>query len=130
MAKTVSLETLSCKAINTNSKASHEGYDKGWLTDREAVAFLPRPLKTHQVLEELKMDEQKIREAAYRLWEKQGKPQGQDLEHWFTAENSGGEESSEENSDNSTSDSASSGEDPRVKRENGKKRTTKANRLG
>ncbi|WP_223430958.1 DUF2934 domain-containing protein [Pseudomonas sp. GL-B-26] len=27
------------------------------------------------------MDEQKIREAAYRLWEKQGKPQGQALVH-------------------------------------------------
>lgn len=38
------------------------------------------------------MDEQKIREAAYRLWEKEGKPQGQDLEHWFTAEKSAGEE--------------------------------------
>ncbi|WP_145311073.1 DUF2934 domain-containing protein [Pseudomonas sp. SJZ080] len=38
------------------------------------------------------MDEQKIREAAYRLWEKDGKPQGQDLEHWFTAEKSVGEE--------------------------------------
>jgi len=38
------------------------------------------------------MDEQKIREAAYRLWEKQGKPQGQDLEHWFTAEKSVSEE--------------------------------------
>ena len=40
------------------------------------------------------MDEQKIREAAYRLWEKQGKPQGQDLENWFTAEKSAGEEDS------------------------------------
>ena len=38
------------------------------------------------------MDEQKIREAAYRLWEKDGKPQGQELEHWFTAEKSAGEE--------------------------------------
>lgn len=38
------------------------------------------------------MDEQKIREAAYRLWEKDGKPQGQDLKHWFTAEKSVGEE--------------------------------------
>ena len=38
------------------------------------------------------MDEQKIREAAYQLWEKDGKPQGQELEHWFTAENSAGEE--------------------------------------
>ncbi|KOX99926.1 DUF2934 domain-containing protein [Pseudomonas nunensis] len=37
------------------------------------------------------MDEQKIREAAYQLWEKEGKPQGQDLEHWFTAEKSAGE---------------------------------------
>jgi hypothetical protein len=34
------------------------------------------------------MDEQRVREAAYRLWEQQGKPQGQDLEHWFTAEQS------------------------------------------
>lgn len=34
------------------------------------------------------MEEQQIREAAYRLWEKEGKPQGQDLEHWFTAEKS------------------------------------------
>jgi hypothetical protein len=38
------------------------------------------------------MDEQKIREAAHRLWEKEGKPQGKDLEHWFTAEKSTGEE--------------------------------------
>lgn len=38
------------------------------------------------------MDEQKIREAAYQLWEKDGKPQGQELEHWFTAEKSAGEE--------------------------------------
>lgn len=37
------------------------------------------------------MDEQEIREAAYRLWEKQGKPQGQELEHWFTAEKSADE---------------------------------------
>jgi hypothetical protein len=41
------------------------------------------------------MDEQKIREAAYRLWEAQGKPQGQDLEHWFTAERSEGDSSSQ-----------------------------------
>ncbi|WP_408598519.1 DUF2934 domain-containing protein [Pseudomonas sp. PLMAX] len=41
------------------------------------------------------MDEQKIREAAHRLWEKEGKPQGKDLEHWFTAENSTGEEDSD-----------------------------------
>lgn len=47
------------------------------------------------------MDEQKIREVAYRLWEKEGKPQGQDLEHWFTAEKS----SSEEDFDGSTSGS-------------------------
>jgi hypothetical protein len=47
------------------------------------------------------MDEQKIREAAYRLWEKEGKPQGQDLEHWFTAEKS----TDEEDFDSSTSGS-------------------------
>lgn len=52
------------------------------------------------------MDEQKTREAAYRLWEKQGKPQGQDLEHWFTAERSVGEEES----GNSTSESTPSRE--------------------
>lgn len=38
------------------------------------------------------MDDQKIKEAAYRLWKKDGKPQGQDLEHWFTAEKAAGEE--------------------------------------
>jgi hypothetical protein len=52
------------------------------------------------------MDEQKIREAAYRLWEKDGKPQGQDLEHWFTAEKSVGED----DADNSTSKSTPSNE--------------------
>lgn len=31
------------------------------------------------------MDEQKIKEAAYALWEKDGKPDGHDLEHWFKA---------------------------------------------
>jgi hypothetical protein len=35
--------------------------------------------------EEIKMDEQRIKEAAYELWEKAGKPDGQDLEHWFAA---------------------------------------------
>lgn len=53
------------------------------------------------------MDEQKIREAAYRLWEKEGKPQGQDLEHWFTAEKSAGKE----DFDSSTSDSTLGSED-------------------
>lgn len=31
------------------------------------------------------MDEQKIKEAAYALWEKDGRPDGHDLEHWFKA---------------------------------------------
>lgn len=31
------------------------------------------------------MDEQKIKEAAYALWEQDGKPNGLDLEHWFKA---------------------------------------------
>ncbi|WP_185049145.1 DUF2934 domain-containing protein [Pseudomonas brassicacearum] len=48
------------------------------------------------------MDEQKIREAAYRLWEKEGKPQGQDLEHWFTAEKSAGEEDFDRSTSGST----------------------------
>ncbi|WP_397453658.1 DUF2934 domain-containing protein [Pseudomonas sp. NA-150] len=54
------------------------------------------------------MDEQKIREAAYQLWEKQGKPQGQDLEHWFTAEKSAGDEDPA----TSTSEPSSSSERP------------------
>jgi hypothetical protein len=45
------------------------------------------------------MDEQEIREEAYRLWEKQGKPEGQDLEHWFTAEQSESDSSSQMTSD-------------------------------
>lgn len=48
------------------------------------------------------MDEQEIREAAYRLWEQQGKPQGQDLEHWFTAEKSAGDEDLVESAPEST----------------------------
>ncbi|WP_123364258.1 DUF2934 domain-containing protein [Pseudomonas brassicacearum] len=48
------------------------------------------------------MDEQKIREAAYRLWENAGKPQGQDLEHWFTAEKSAGEEDFDSSNSGST----------------------------
>jgi hypothetical protein len=31
------------------------------------------------------VDEQKIKEAAYALWEQDGKPNGLDLEHWFNA---------------------------------------------
>lgn len=48
------------------------------------------------------MDEQEIREAAYRLWEKEGKPQGQDLEHWFTAEKSADEEDFDRSTPGST----------------------------
>jgi len=33
------------------------------------------------------MDEETIKKAAYELWEKQGRPEGQDFEHWFQAEN-------------------------------------------
>lgn len=31
------------------------------------------------------MDEETIRKTAYRLWEEQGRPHGQDFEHWFQA---------------------------------------------
>jgi hypothetical protein len=31
------------------------------------------------------VEEQKIKEAAYALWEQDGKPNGLDLEHWFKA---------------------------------------------
>ncbi|MEB0222939.1 DUF2934 domain-containing protein [Pseudomonas sp. 10S4] len=48
------------------------------------------------------MDEQKIREAAYWLWESEGKPQGQDLEHWLTAEKSAGEEDFDSSTSGST----------------------------
>ena len=33
------------------------------------------------------MDEENIRETAYRIWEEQGRPHGQDFEHWFKARN-------------------------------------------
>jgi hypothetical protein len=31
------------------------------------------------------MDEETIRKIAYRLWEEQGRPQGQDFDHWLKA---------------------------------------------
>lgn len=31
------------------------------------------------------MDEETIRQTAYRLWEQQGKPDGQDFVHWLKA---------------------------------------------
>jgi len=31
------------------------------------------------------MDEETIRKTAYRLWEEQGRPHGQDFDHWFQA---------------------------------------------
>lgn len=31
------------------------------------------------------MDEQTIRQTAYRIWEQQGKPDGQDFSHWIQA---------------------------------------------
>jgi hypothetical protein len=61
------------------------------------------------------MDEQKIREAAYRLWEKQGKPQGQDLEHWFTAEQSADKDDAESSASEPSSSSENrefSGDNP------------------
>lgn len=35
-----------------------------------------------------KMQEQKIRELAYNIWEKDGRPYGRDLEYWLKAERS------------------------------------------
>jgi hypothetical protein len=29
------------------------------------------------------MDEEAIKKAAYEIWEKQGRPEGQDFEHWL-----------------------------------------------
>lgn len=31
------------------------------------------------------MDEETIRKTAYRLWEEQGRPHGQDFDHWLQA---------------------------------------------
>lgn len=31
------------------------------------------------------MDEETIKQAAYRIWEEQGKPHGMDFEHWLQA---------------------------------------------
>lgn len=66
------------------------------------------------------MDEQKIREAAYRLWEKEGKPQGQEMDHWFTAEKSSGEEDIDNSISGSTlgSENAPAVDDSTVKPEN------------
>lgn len=60
------------------------------------------------------MDEQKIREAAHRLWEKQGRPQGQDLEHWFAAEKL----EVEEDTNDATTESMISSKDPDLADEN------------
>lgn len=32
------------------------------------------------------MDEETLRKTAYRIWEEQGRPHGQDFEHWFQAQ--------------------------------------------
>jgi len=31
------------------------------------------------------LTEEQIREVAYAIWEEEGRPEGKDLEHWFTA---------------------------------------------
>jgi hypothetical protein len=35
---------------------------------------------------DINMQEQKIRELAYRIWERDGRPQGRALEYWLKAE--------------------------------------------
>jgi hypothetical protein len=37
---------------------------------------------------DIKMQEQKIRELAYNIWERDGRPYGRDLEYWLKAERS------------------------------------------
>lgn len=32
------------------------------------------------------MDEETLRKTAYRIWEEQGRPHGQDFEHWLQAQ--------------------------------------------
>nr|WP_314582060.1 DUF2934 domain-containing protein [uncultured Pseudomonas sp.] len=32
------------------------------------------------------MDEETLRRTAYRIWEEQGRPHGQDFEHWLQAQ--------------------------------------------
>jgi hypothetical protein len=38
-----------------------------------------------RLLENDKMASQRVREIAYRLWQEEGCPQGEDLRHWFAA---------------------------------------------
>jgi len=42
-------------------------------------------------------DVERVAKAAYELWEKDGKPEGKDLEHWFKAEAQLGENVHQEN---------------------------------
>ena len=38
-----------------------------------------------RLAEDEKYASQRVRELAYRLWQEEGCPQGEDLRHWFTA---------------------------------------------
>jgi hypothetical protein len=38
-----------------------------------------------RLAEDEKNASQRVREIAYRLWQEEGCPQGEDLRHWFTA---------------------------------------------
>jgi hypothetical protein len=38
-----------------------------------------------RLAEDEKNASQRVRELAYRLWQEEGCPQGEDLRHWFTA---------------------------------------------
>jgi hypothetical protein len=42
-------------------------------------------LESARLAENEKNDSQRVREIAYRLWQEEGCPQGEDLRHWFTA---------------------------------------------
>jgi ribosomal protein S17E len=42
------------------------------------------------------MDEETIKKAAYEIWERQGKPNGQDFEHWLQAKDELDESSSDQ----------------------------------
>jgi Protein of unknown function (DUF2934) len=49
--------------------------------DAESFAKVERA----RLLENDKKASQRIREIAYRLWQEEGCPQGEDLRHWFAA---------------------------------------------
>jgi hypothetical protein len=50
------------------------------------IPYSPREKESEMTDEETKIaDENTIREHAYHLWEKEGRPEGRALDHWLAA---------------------------------------------